>query len=79
MTYYLTSERFLNVARTCEVLKDVWKQIVKRWEQQHSITAGKHMQENMNIVPRCGEHSNGSMYVEHGAILALERWRVVVV
>ena len=50
-----------------------------RRERQYSITAGKHMQQNMNTVLRCGEHSNGYMYVEHGAVLALERWAVVVV
>lgn len=49
------------------------------WERQYSIPAGKHMQQNMNMVLRCGEHSNGYMYVEHGAVLALERWAVVVV
>lgn len=42
-----------------------------RWERQYSITAGKHMQQNMNIVLRCGEHSNGYMYVEHGALTRL--------
>lgn len=50
--------------------------MVKRkggWERQYSITAGKHMQQNMNMVLRCGKHSNGYMYVEHGALLALER------
>lgn len=50
-----------------------------RWERQYSLTAGKHMQQNMNMVLRCGEHSNGYMYVEHGAVLALERRAVVVV
>lgn len=49
------------------------------WERQYLIPAGKHMQQNMNMVLRCGEHSNGYMYVEHGAVLALERWAVVVV
>lgn len=49
------------------------------WERQYPLTAGKHMQQNMTIVLRCGEHSNGYMYVEHGALLALERWAVVVV
>lgn len=43
------------------------------WERQYSNTAGKHMQQNTNMVLRCGEHSNGYMYVEHGAVLALER------
>lgn len=32
------------------------------------------MQQNMNRGLRCGEHSNGYMYVEHGALLDLERW-----
>lgn len=43
------------------------------WERQYSIPAGKHMQQNVNMVLRCGEHSNRYMYVEHGALLALER------
>lgn len=43
------------------------------WERQYSIPAGKHMQQNVSMVVRCGEHSNGYMYVEHGALLALER------
>lgn len=43
------------------------------WERQYSITAGNHMQQNMNMVLRCGVHSNVYMYVEHGAPLALER------
>lgn len=43
------------------------------WERQYSITAGKHMQQNMTMVLRCGEHSNGYMYVEHGALLVLEK------
>lgn len=49
------------------------------WERQYLIPAGKHMQQNMTIVLRCGEHSKGYMYVEHGAVLALERRAVVVV
>lgn len=42
------------------------------WERQYLITAGKHMQQNMTVVLRCGEHSYPCMYVEHGAWLPLE-------
>lgn len=88
MTYKLRSKIFLNIPHTGvepDVLKAPHGNILScervmymvrlgdGWERQYSITAGKHMQQNMNMVLRCGEHSNGCMYVEHGALLALER------
>lgn len=59
------------------MLRDVWRAAVGTAER--SAAAGKHMRRKTNVVPRCGEHSNTRMYVEHGAALALESRAVVVV